>query len=77
MKTLQEIEACPKAILVPTDVAGYLGCEAYSINIAARTAPELLGFPISMMGSRVRIPKEGFLRWARGLPKENKEEAPA
>lgn len=70
MRTLEEIEACPKAILVPADVAGYLGCEAYSINRAAKDAPGLLGFPITVMGSRVRIPKEGFLRWARGLPKE-------
>ena len=70
MRTLEEIEACPKAMLVPTDVAGYLGCEAYSINRAAKDAPGLLGFPITVMGSRVRIPKDGFVRWARGLPKE-------
>ena len=70
MRTLEEIEACPKAILVPTDVAGYLGCEAHSINRAAKDAPGLLGFPISVMGSRVRIPRDGFVRWAKGLPKK-------
>lgn len=70
MRTLEEIEACPKAILAPADVAGYLCCNAYNINLTARDAPELLGFPICKMGTRVRIPKEGFLRWARGLPQE-------
>lgn len=70
MKTLQDIEACPKEILVPSDVAGYLGCEPYSINKAAKDAPGLLGFPVTVMGSYVRIPKEGFLRWARGLSRE-------
>lgn len=75
MRTLQEIEACPKTMLVPEDVAGYLGCDRYSINVAARTAPELLGFPVSYMGTRVRIPKEGFLRWARGLAGEGGEES--
>ena len=70
MRTLEEIEACPKAILAPADVAGYLKCEAYSINRAAKDAPGLLGFPISVMGSRVRIPKEGFVRWAKGLDPE-------
>ena len=70
MRTLEEIEACPKTMLVPTDVAGYLGCEAYSINRAAKDAPGLLGFPITVMGSRVRIPKDGFVRWAKGLPKK-------
>lgn len=67
VRTLEEIEALDKTMLIPTDVAGYLGCEAYSINRAARDAPGLLGFPITVMGTRVRIPKEGFLRWARGL----------
>lgn len=65
--TLQEIEALEKDILVPTDVAGYLGCEAHSINRAAKDAPGLLGFPVTVMGSRVRIPKDGFVRWAKGL----------
>lgn len=67
MRTLEEIEACPKTMLVPTDVAGYLGCEAHSINRAAKDAPGLLGFPIIVMGSRVRIPKDGFVRFCRGL----------
>ena len=66
-RTLEEIEALPKPMLVPTDVAGYLGCEPYSINRAARDAPGLLGFPVIVMGSRVRIPKEGFLKFCRGL----------
>lgn len=70
MRTLEEIEACPKTVLVPTDVAGYLGCEPYSINVAAKTAPELLGFPVIVMGSRVRIPKAGFVRFCRGLEAE-------
>ena len=70
MRTLEEIERSPKTMLAPGDVAGYLCCDPYSINIAAKTAPEALGFPISVMGTRVRIPKDGFLRWARGLPQE-------
>ena len=67
MRTLQEIEACEKTMLVPADVAGYLRCDAYSINIAARDNPEALGFPVIKMGSRVKIPKEGFVRFCRGL----------
>ena len=75
MRTLEEIEACPKSMLVPTDVAGYLNCEAYSINLQARQAPELLGFPVIVMGTRVRIPKDGFVRFCRGL--EQQEQRPA
>ena len=66
MRTLQEIENCGKNMLVPTDVAEYLGCEPHSINRAAKDAPGLLGFPVIVMGSRVRIPREGFVRYMRG-----------
>ena len=70
MRTLQEIENCPKAILNAADVAGYLCCDPHDIRVAAHQAPELLGFPICKLGNRVKIPKEGFLRWARGLDRE-------
>lgn len=70
MRTLQEIENCGKDILIPKDVAGYLGCHPHSIVTAAKQAPELLGFPVNIMGSRVRIPRDGFVRWAKGLPKK-------
>ena len=66
-RTIEEIEALPKTMLVPADVSGYLQCDTYSINIAARDNPEALGFPVIKMGSRVRIPKEGFVRFCRGL----------
>ena len=67
MRTLEEIEACPKTMLTPQDVAGYLNCDAYNINIAARDCPDALGFPVIKMGNRVKIPKEGFVRFCRGL----------
>ena len=67
MRTLQEIENCGKEMLVPADVAGYLGCNAYNINITAQSCPELLGFPVCMIGRRVKIPRAGFVQWAKGL----------
>ena len=70
MRTLQEIENCWKDILIPKDVAGYLHCHPYSITTAAKQTPELLGFPVTIIGSRVRIPRDGFVRWAKGLPKK-------
>lgn len=70
MRTLDEIENCGKEMLVPADVCGYLGCQAHSINLAARQMPQSLGFPFALIGSRVRIPREGFVRWAKGLPRE-------
>ena len=67
MRTLEEIEACPKTMLVPSDIAGYLCCDAQSIRLAARQAPGLLGFPVTVVGTRTLIPREGFVRFCRGL----------
>lgn len=66
MRTLQEIRECGKEFLVPTDVAGFLKCSAYSINLAVRENPKALGFPVIKMGSRVRIPREGFVAFWEG-----------
>lgn len=67
MRTLEEIEACEKTMLAPADVAPFLGCHPYTITLTARQQPELLGFPVCVMGSRTRIPRDGFVHWARGL----------
>ena len=68
--TLDEIRAIPKGMLIPKDVASYLGCCPYTINVQAKEDPKKLGFPVSIMGSRVKIPKEGFIRWAEGRAQE-------
>ena len=66
-RTLDEIRALNKETLVPKDVAGYLGCCPYTINLQAKENPCILGFPVSVMGSRIKIPKAGFIRWAEGV----------
>ncbi|MCM1335382.1 MAG: hypothetical protein NC084_10875 [Bacteroides sp.] len=64
--TLAEIEAIASPILIPRQIAGYLGCSQYGINLMARSEPEALGFPVIVIGNRVKIPKEGFLNYCRG-----------
>lgn len=65
-KELDRIAALDKEMLVPTDVAKYLGCCAYSINVATRDGKNPFPFPVIRMGSRVRIPKIPFLKAMRG-----------
>jgi hypothetical protein len=65
-KELDRIAALDKEILVPTDVAKYLGCSAYSINIATEDGKNPFPFPVIRMGRRVRIPKIPFLKVMRG-----------
>ncbi len=63
---LDRIAALDKAMLVPTDVAKYLGCSAYTINVATENGNNPFPFPIIRMGRRVRIPKIPFIKTMRG-----------
>ena len=64
--TITEIEASEKTMLTPGDVAEVLGCNPYAINVQAKQDPARLGFPVAVIGNRVKIPREAFLRWFRG-----------
>ena len=61
---LTRIAASDKEMLSPADVAPVLGCNPYAINVAAKCDPARLGFPVCMIGNRVKIPRRAFLRWA-------------
>lgn len=63
---LARIEALPKDMLVPTDVCKFLGCCAYSINVATENGKNPFPFPVIRMGRRVRIPKIPFIKAMRG-----------
>ena len=64
--TLQELEALPKEMLTPKDIAPILGCAQYSINLATRDGKNPFPFPVIRMGTRVRIPKTPFIKAMRG-----------
>lgn len=66
MKTLEEIEALEKEMLVPADIAPILGCQPYAINVATRNGKNPFPFPVIRMGTRVKIPKKPFLKAMRG-----------
>ena len=68
--TLNEIRGMAKETLSPAIVAGVIGCDPQSIRLAARVAPERLGFPTIVMGSRVLIPRQAFLQFMEGEKKE-------
>ena len=63
---LDRIAALPKEMLVPTDIAKYLGCSPYSINVATEDGRNPFPFPVIRMGRRVRIPKQPFLKAMMG-----------
>lgn len=61
--TLDEIRESEKPFLIPADIAPLLGCDPYSISIAARDCPQSLGFPVVRVGNRTKIPRVGFLNF--------------
>ena len=66
MTELERIEALPKDMLVPKDVAKCLGCDPYLINVVTRNGENPFPFPIIRIGNRVRIPKILFVKAMRG-----------
>ena len=64
--TLDKLEALPKEVLTPADIAPILGCAPYTINVATRNGNNPFPFPIIRIGSRVRIPKMPFVKAMRG-----------
>ena len=65
-RTLAEIEALPGEVLTCQQIAPVLGANPATIHLQATDRPELLGFPVIVMGSRVKIPKRPFLAFMRG-----------
>ena len=61
--TIDQIRESDKTMLTPADVADVLKCDPQSIRTMAKQKPNLLGFPVCVIGSRVRVPKMAFLKF--------------
>lgn len=64
--TLDEMRALDREFLIPREVAPVLGCDPQDIRVCAKQCPERLGFNVAVIGSRVKIPRLGFLNWMDG-----------
>lgn len=72
--TLQELKSIDKDIITPAEAASVIGCDPHYIRVQARTRPELLGFPVMVLGSRTKIPRLPFIQFLEGKPNWTKEE---
>ena len=61
--TVEEMQNSPNRWLRPADVAEVLETDANTIRRQAQTNPELLGFPVVVLCSRVKILRKGFLEF--------------
>ena len=64
--TLDELRTSDSPVLIPKDIAPLLGCDPYAITRQAKECPEKLGFPVCVVGRRVKIPRAAFLKWFTG-----------
>lgn len=51
--------------IVPADLEEILGINPQDIRNQAHEAPELLGFPVIVTGTRIRIPRRGFIHYMK------------
>ena len=64
-RTLEDLEALPGEFLTCKQVAPILGAKEANIHMQAMDAPYMLGFPVIIIKSRVKIPKRPFVRFMR------------
>lgn len=64
--TLEEIRVSNKTMLTPADIAPVLGADPQDIRVAARQRPDMLGFNVAVIGTRVKVPRLAFIRWMEG-----------
>lgn len=64
--TLDDVRQLDKATLTPAEAASVLGVSPQLLRIQARQQPERLGFPVTVIGRRVLIPREPFLAVMEG-----------
>lgn len=62
----ENLKNLSRSYLLPEEAAHVLGCDPQSIRVAARQRPELLGFPVIIVGNRVKIPRIPFLNLMNG-----------
>lgn len=65
--TLKDMMQSDRPFLTPAEVAPVLECDPHAIRLAARRAPEGLGFPVICIGSRVKIPRLPFVEFMTKL----------
>lgn len=64
---LDAIKRMEEPMITPAQAATVLGCNPHWIRLMARSNPEALGFPVTVIKSRTKIPRVPFIRHVEGL----------
>ena len=61
--TLQQMLESDQVFVSPGDVAEILRCDPQCIRTQAHKDPSKLGYPLIVIGTKIRIPRIPFLRY--------------
>lgn len=64
--SLTDIERLPGDFIPLKTAAQYLRCDAQTLRLQARRDQYSLGFPVTLLGPRVLIPKRPFISYITG-----------
>ncbi len=67
--TLEELKAWPEAYVTPAQASKLLGCDRYTLNVAAKAGR--LSIPHVMVGNRLKLSKAALLEFC-GVGMEEK-----
>lgn len=65
-QALEALGRSEETTITPRQAAYILGCDPDTLRKQIAVQPAALGFPISKVGARTRIPREPFIRFMRG-----------
>ena len=63
---IDDLERIDRDYRLPSEVGMCIDTDPQTIRIQARVSPDLLGFPVIVAGTRVKIPKLPFINMMRG-----------
>lgn len=64
--TLDDLRNMTQETITPAVAAQVLQCNPQWIRVAARNDKSRLGFPVVLLGSRVKIPRLAFIKFMEG-----------
>lgn len=66
LKALETIKQMDSVTITPAQAAPVLSCDPHFIRIMAREKPDALGFPVTVVGRRTKIPRLPFIKYIEG-----------
>lgn len=64
--TMDQIRTSDKDFLSAEEIAEVIGTHPQSVRLQAHEDPAMLGFPVVVIGRRVKIPRLGFIKFMEG-----------